>query len=319
VICPIPSAGTAVSPVAKVRTIMANIRRDVWRFGSSSSSELVVTTSAGTYGSVDIERDIPVTTIKNNRSIALIIANESYESSDFRRKSSLRSAQLMEEYLILSLGYSPDRIIRINNFTSELDANALLQINHEEQTIWGVRYGTLSDILVYYVGHGGMIENNGNTEPSLIPIDMLPGEGIPLSEIFEKLAELNVASINVVLDADFSYRSSSSLNSFNTTYQNRLVSILTQSRSAISVIFPVTGNQVAGPYQSNDLRTDRIHGILTYYFVKAIQNGITDLPSIYQYLQRNMTFTSRRLHNRAQDPYGVVSESTNLLRFTTEF
>lgn len=291
----------------------------IWRFGSGVGSELVVTTSAGTYGSVDIERDIPVTSFANNRAIAIIIANESYESTQFRRKSTLRSGQLMAEYLNLSLGYSRDRIININDFTSGTDVESLLNIDLEEQTISGIRYSTQSDVLIYYAGHSGMIEIDGNIEPAIFPVDMVPGDGISVAALFRSLATLNVAGIHVVLDTDFTFRTISGSTVFNTNIQSELASILTQHRPSNSVIFSITGNQTAGTYQSNDLRTDRVHGLLTYYFVKSIQNGITDLPSIYQYLQRNMTFTSRRLHNRAQDPLGFIPESVNLLRYTTEF
>src|SRR5690606_7567387 len=95
--------------------------------------------------------------------------------------------------------------------------------------------------------------------------------------------------------------------------------VLVQNNSANSVIFAGSLDQTAGNYQSADLRTDRVHGILTYYFTRALQSGITDIPGIYQYLQRNMTFTSRRLHNRAQDPFALYNEPTNLLRFTPDF
>lgn len=291
----------------------------IWRFGSGTSSELVVTTSAGTYGSVDIERDIPVTSIINNRAIAVIIANDEYESSSFRSLPSMRSAQLVAEYLNLSLGYKRDRIITITNIKADSDANSLLQIDFEAQTIHGIRFSTLSDLFIYYVGHGGIIEYNGNYEPAILPVDMVPGDGIPLSSLFHELRSLNVASISVLLDTDFTHRYLPSLSPLNADRQRQFSGILTQGNPSNSVIYSVTGNQVSGAYQSNDLRTDRVHGILTYYWVKAIQSGISDMPTVFQYLQRNMTFTSRRLHNRAQDPFGVISESTNLLRFTTEF
>jgi hypothetical protein len=291
----------------------------IWRFGSGRGSELVVTTSAGTYGSVDIERDIPITNFVNNRAIAIIIANESYESTHFRRKSTLRSGQLMAEYLNLSLGYSRDRIININDFTAEIDVETLLNIDLEEQTISGIPYSTQSDIFIYYAGHAGMIEIDGNIEPAILPVDMVPGDGITVAALFQSLAAMHVAGVHVVLDTDFTFRTSTGSIVFNANMQIELASILTKQRSNNSVIYSVTGNQTSGTYQSNDLRTDRVHGLLTYYFVKSIQNGITDLSSIHQYLQRNMTFTSRRLHNRAQDPLGFIPESVNLLRFTPEF
>ncbi len=289
----------------------------VWRPSVSSESDLVITTSNNVFGSVDVERNIPRATVENHQAIAILIGNQDYQSASLRNENALRSLQLMKTYLRESLGYQEDRIIFIENFGSDENAGQLLNIDREERTILGRSYSANSDVFVYFVGSGGIIQRGGRNEPAFLPVDGLPGDGIPVRELFNELRTLPSQNIRILIEADFSYNTTSEANINNQVNHRELAGILTQNKSGSWVIFASDNNQLAGKYVSSDRRTNMLHGITTYYFCRAIQDGNSSSDLIIRYMERNITFTSRRLHNRPQDPVFVGSRDAVLLRVTT--
>jgi hypothetical protein len=286
----------------------------VWRPAIDNESELVVSTSNSAFGGIDVERNIPSISGSNSDAIAIVIANTNYQDLTIRNEHGMRSLQLMKAYLKETLGYKDDRIIIVDDFNSEESVSTLVNFNSDEQTIHGKPITRNTDVFVYYTGAGGIIESNGRTEAAFLPIDGLPNEGITVRELFTRLRGLPVNRIQVLIDADFSARNASAVGSQTNPSYAQLASIVTNSNNKSWVLFASEPSQLAGTYVSSDRRTDRIHGILTYYFCRALQDGNTENDMIMRYLQRNMTFTSRRLHNRPQDPTFFGNREGDLLR-----
>lgn len=78
-------------------------------------------------------------------------------------------------------------------------------------------------------------------------------------------------------------------------------SILTDSNPNAAVITGSNIDQPSALYLSAS-GEDKKHHIFPYFFARALQQRITGLPAIYQYLERNVPYTSRRLHDQSQDP-----------------
>jgi hypothetical protein len=57
---------------------------------------------------------------------------------------------------------------------------------------------------------------------------------------------------------------------------------------------------------------DKKHYIFPYFFAKALQERKTELSEIYQYLERNISYTARRLFDRPQDPLLIGNTSLDL-------
>jgi hypothetical protein len=288
----------------------------IWRPSVSNESDLVITTSNAAFGSIDVERNIPRTSTRNTQAIAILIGNQNYRDASAKNDHAFRSLQLMQSYLRESLGYDADRIILVEDFRTEETAEQLIGFDAAAQTLHGLPVTGLSDIFVYYAGAGAFIENQGRREAGLVPVDGLPGEGISVQSLLLALAAVPSASIQVFLDTDFRTFSAGSVSADFRAEYAQLANILTSRKRNSWVLFSSEANQFAGNYVSNDRRTDRVHGITTYYFCRAIQDGNTEPEMILRYLQRNVTFTSRRLHNRAQDPAFFGSGEQNLLRAT---
>lgn len=284
----------------------------IWRPAMSNESDLIITTSNLAFGSIDVERDIPRAEIKNERGIAILIGNQNYRNTALKNAHAHRSVRLMRTYLRESLGYSDDRIIIIEDFRTEENLDNILKTNRADRTLHDLPYSSLTDLFVYYVGAGGVV-HNGSMQAGLIPVDGLPGEGIALESFMQALAQLPVRSVRVMIDADFRELPNGGIQSnFRANYA-QLSQIVTRQKSDSWVMFASEPSQIIGNYVSNDRRTDRIHGIMTYYFARAIQDGNTDTDMILRYMLRNMTFTSRRLHNRPQDPVFFGNRNSELL------
>ena len=58
---------------------------------------------------------------------------------------------------------------------------------------------------------------------------------------------------------------------------------------------------------------DKKHHIFPYFFAKALQQRMTRISEIYQYLERNVSYTSRKLFDRPQDPLLIGNSSLDLI------
>ena len=275
----------------------------VWRPAMSNESDMVITTSNMAFGSIDVERDIPRWDQKNEQAIAILIGNQNYRNALQRNEHAQRSLRLMRTYLRETLGYNDDRIILIEDFRTDETVSSLIGFNASERTIHGFSVNAQTDLFVYFTGAGGVVNQDGRGMAGLIPVDALPGEGIVLEEFLRGIASIGgIRQTKIVFDTDFRELGSSGFaTEFRADYA-QLASLVTSRNTNSWVLFASGANQLAGVYVSNDRRTDRIHGIMTYYFARALQDGNIQTDEVLRYMQRNMTFTSRRLHNRAQDP-----------------
>lgn len=286
----------------------------VWRTGTGSGSDMILSTSGATFGTVDVERNIPDIGIRDTTSVAVIITMDGYESGIRSLANATRSGNLVYEYAVSSLGIPDQNIVRFQlngtmgrNF-SELaeQLNRFMSQNSGSET---------TRLFVYMNVASGIHTTYGEPIPHII----LPGATndseryILYSELLELLLGIYPRSITMVMDTDFSNRD---LVLNNQIVRNVVRDTFNRTIFTIPNYFVVLASDVdqfAGSYQSNDLRTDRVHGILSYYFMQAIQQGIGSSNELQTYLQRNMTFTSRRLHNRAQDPIIWNRNSFSLL------
>jgi hypothetical protein len=297
--------------------IQANEGAVVWRPSISDESSMVVTTTGMSYGSVDVERDLPASPVRNNQAIAVLIGNQDYRNPDKRNLHAHRSVRMMRNYLVESLGYNRSRIIVIEDFRTENTLSDLFDINPVAGTIHNLPFTADTDVFVYYAGAGGVVDFRNSRVPGLVPVDGLPGEGIPLSAIFSTFADLNAGAVQFFFDTDFRDVSTDGISSGLRVNLLEPAEILLRRNPRSWVLFAADPAQIAGVYVSTDRRIDRIHGIATYYFTRAIQDGNTEIDMILRYMNRNMTFSSRRLHNRAQDPLFFGNRNLSLLRETS--
>jgi hypothetical protein len=200
----------------------------------------------------------------------------------------------MKRYFSETLGVPIDRIRVVSDAPSSLSGswsrfqrnNIWSELNLNPQT---------SRLFVYYAGKGATL----NGRPVLLPIDAPSGAPIDVMSFLEYLSTLPSASTHVMFETDFVHSIDGS--SLTSNALKTASDVLTDAKKGW-VLYASDVRQPSNAYTTEDFRTDRIYGLLTYFVCKALQEEHMTTSELQAYLTRNLTFTSRRLHNRPQDP-----------------
>lgn len=251
----------------------------------------------------DVDINIPKTSTVNNDGIAVIIGNRNYrytKNVDF----AINDARAMKLYLTQTMGYKEGNIFYFEDAT-KTDFEVLFgnRDTHEGKVFNAIKPGR-SDLFVFYAGHGApdLKTNTGyfvpvETDPSFINVS-----GYSSEIFFENISMIPARSVTVVMDACFSgaeiLQGISPIGIKSKTFDSVQNGILLSSSS---------GTQVSSWYM------EQSHGMFTYFFLKAIQDGNADFnkdgsitaEEIYQYVADNsdgVPYYARRYHNVVQTP-----------------
>jgi len=248
--------------------------------------------------SIDIENNIPETSMNNPYGIAIVIGNSLYNGRVPNVDFASRDAEFVKEYLVKTLGYKPDNIFHYNNATL---SNMNVAFNKMKNA---VRKG-VSDVFVYYTGHGAPdIESNRGF---FVPVDADPNyikeTGYSIDELYKILNSIESKSTTVIIDACFSGESENGMILRDISPIFIEVEYPLIANSNITVITSSTGQQVSCWYR------DKKHSLFTYYFLKAIQgdadsnsDGSLTLKEIKKYINNNVPYMAGRLRNIKQTP-----------------
>jgi hypothetical protein len=232
--------------------------------------------------------------------VALIIGIEKYRDIDAASEYSAADAQLVKSYL-LSLGFRESNIKLITN---DRATRTDFIKNIERWLPDNVRPD--SKVFFYYSGHGSPdLSDPEHPRAFLLPYDGDPSDlnstGYPIETLYDKLGKLKAAEVMVVLDSCFSGQGGRSV-------------LARGARPLVNNIAPVgavSGNMAVltatQPNQISSSDPDKKHGILTYYFLKAIHDGNASLPDIYQKIKPKVEDDASRLGSK-QSPGLLMGE-----------
>lgn len=247
----------------------------------------------------DVDKNIPQTNYKNNKTFAVIIANENYQSvSDV--PFALNDGEVFNQYCQKTLGIPQKHIKLVKNAT-------LNNIKHEINWLSNVirAYEGDAKVIFYYAGHG--IPDEGNRTSYLLPVDGNGNDvttGYKLDDLYKKLGELSSESITVLLDACFSgaKRDGGMLASA------RGIAIKAKSGQPVGnmvVMSASQGDETAYPYK------EKQHGMFTYFLLKKLQEtkGDVNLSDLSTYVTKNVSQKSIVENGKSQTPVLVPSSS----------
>ncbi|MCL2027381.1 MAG: caspase family protein, partial [Bacteroidales bacterium] len=251
-------------------------------------------------GLSDVAVNIPATSIKNDQTFALIIANENYRRES-RVEFAKNDGETFKRYCVQTLGLPEQNVHFITDAT-------LNDIKIELDWISGVAnaFSGEANIIFYYAGHG--IPDERTSASYLLPID---GAGsnvnsaYKLDDLYQTLGELPVKSVIVFMDACFSgaQRSGEMLASA------RGVAIRSRQGmpSGNMVVFSAAqGDETAYPYH------EKGHGLFTYFLLKKLQEtkGDVTLGELDDYISTNVRRQSILVNRKSQTP--TVTSATAL-------
>lgn len=272
----------------------------IWRSADFARDDQIITVPQIPFGNVDVESNIPILRSSPANAVALIVTNENYSGDLSQRNYAHRDGRLIRTYLQNALGYDQDHIYRVS------DASSSQQIYRKLSEL---RFATndSTEVFVYLSGYGNIQRRGEEVELSMLNVaDEMNSESnqeLELREFFEQIASLSSSQTIVVADVDFSQQVEGNELTFREQQQvvERYTAELESDNEPASLLMGMRMNQPSGLYMSTR-GEDKKHRIFPYYFAKALQNRQTALPALYQFLERNISYTSRRLHDRAQDP-----------------
>ena len=254
----------------------------------AESRQTVVKGIDVTYG----VNNAPLTGRRNDKSFALIIANEEYEYVSNVDNAS-NDGLALKEYCIKTLGMPGENVRYVSNLTYGKMRKALNDVLSVTELLDGE-----ARLLVYYAGHG--IPDNKTKGAYLLPVDADGKDTdicFPLDDFYGRLSSARLSQCVVMLDACFSGASRDG----DMLIAARGVKIKPKEAEPTGniVVFSATAGDEAAyshPHEG--------HGLFTYYLLKKLQDskGKATLGEISEYVKENVALQSRKLNGQAQTP-----------------
>jgi len=279
--------------------VYANDVRTIWRPSEFATDLSVIAIPNIPFGSIDVERDIPILGRSLPNSSAFLLSNFQYGGEFSERVYGERDTKLMEEYFIQGFGIRSSNIVKAININSDrLLERAYSRLassfteNPQNLHVYISGYAEIRDSKVYLIGSS---ENESNET-----------RYIDLHQFFRALSNLDLSSILVFADLDI-------LNETGSTEPlEDLASILTSDNSNSAVFFAARPDQRSGIYTSIDGEQNR-HSLFTYFLAEAIKEQKMTMGEIMEHLERNVPFTSRSIYDRPQNPLFFGNRQLRLL------
>lgn len=279
----------------------------IWRSGDYVDDDQVVTVPRVPFGNIDVESNIPVFRQNESNAIGLIVTNESYTGGLAERSYAHRDGRLLKTYLTNALGYQQENIYELTDVT---DPNAIYR------TLSEIRFAAndSTEFFVFLSGYGRVATDSEEPRLEFLGINGSEDSGVlPLKEMYEQIASIPSAQTVLVSDIDFSPNFPD--NNFTTNEERILIEITADPISDHPRASLLMGSRLSHPsnlYVSTGSE-DKKHHIFPYFFSKALQQRKTSISDIYQYLERNVSYTARKLYDRPQDPLLIGSTILDLI------
>lgn len=246
-----------------------------------------------------VDTDIPVRKVRNREySYCVIIANEHYRDVSEVEYAG-NDGQVFKEYCKKTLGI-PEKNIR-----SFFDAT---YTDMKRAISWMEDIADATDgkarLVLYYAGHG--IPNDKDQSAYLIPTDGFPKDittCFKLSDIYDRLARLNVQNVTVLLDACFSGVKRGEGKSIVAARGVAIKAKKENLSGNLVILSAASDDETAFSYKSKK------HGMFTYYLLKKLHDskGDISLGEIYSFISSNVRKSSIEINDKKQTPSINVS------------
>ena len=243
----------------------------------------------------DVDIDIPVSKAKQEKTFAVIIANENYEE-EVNVEFALNDGVAFSQYCTKTLGIPQENVHVRQDATLN---NILAEISWMQNI--AKAYGDEARFIFYYAGHGVPDESNGTAY--LLPVDgksSILATGYSIGKLYDQLHALGSQNVTVVMDACFS----GSKRGEGMLASARGVAIKSKAEAPkgnMLVISAAQGNETAYPYR------EKRHGLFTYFLLKKLQEtkGNTTFGELFDYVRTRGDITGHFQDHKKQQhrPY----------------
>lgn len=240
----------------------------------------------------DVDKNIPETNASNDKTFALVIANESY-NKESGVPFATNDGKIFSEYCKQTLGLPESNVHFVANAT-------LNDIRHEVKWIKEIigAFNGEAKVIMYYAGHG--IPDEKEKTAYLLPVDGYGSDvttGYSLENLYTTLSELPSKSVTVFLDACFS----GAKREGDMLASARGIAIKvkqTEPRGNLVVFSAAQGDETAYPYKEQG------HGMFTYFLLKKLQEtkGDVTLGELGDFVKTQVVRQSVVVNGKMQTP-----------------
>jgi hypothetical protein len=279
--------------------------------GESREAAKVTGSSSSVYNAAMVTTDsvgkMPKGKSAGKYDVAVIIGNRNYKKTSNVDYAG-NDARKMKEMALRTMGFLPENIIYVEDATLS-DFTEIFGSQREtgKSKLHNYIKSGVSNVFVYYVGHGAPDIQDEKPKAYFVPVDADPqyigASGYKVQTLYDNLAKLPVKNITVVLDSCFSGNSPSGL-LFKGISGLVVVDKSAKMTAKNSVVITSTSeNQVSSWYD------EKQHSLFTYFFLKGLQ-GEADknrdrkitAGELEEYLAENVAGLSKRLTGNLQQP-----------------
>ncbi|MCM1520818.1 MAG: leucine-rich repeat protein [Lachnoclostridium sp.] len=251
------------------------------------------------YGQSDVDKNVPCRPQVNEKTFAIIFANENYQTLN-NVPFAENDGKSFYNYCLNVLGIPEENITYTPDATVGSMKAALAYMKDIDEAF----KGNLSFIL-YYAGHGA--PDDATKAAYLVPVDaytISKDVCLPLDDLYADLGKMRSKSIKVFLDACFS----GSTRTSEMVAEGRTV-VVAPKKSTVSgnllVISAASAEQTAWQYDRQG------HGLFTYYLLKKLRetSGEVTMGELVDYLSENVAQRSVVVNRKKQSP-AILSSPT---------
>ena len=249
--------------------------------------------------SSDVDVNLPSNAVTNDKTFAVIFANENYQE-EVKVEYAENDGEMFKEYCNKVLGIPEDNIHLRKNATKN---NMIAEISWMKKV--ADAYDGQAKFIVFYAGHGIPDEKTGSAY--LLPVDGIgtePETAYSLAQFYKTLGALPAANITVFMDACFS--GSKRGEGMLASSRGVAIKAKTQAPQGKMVVFSAAqGDETAYPFK------EKGHGLFTYYLLKKLQEtkGNVTYGELSTYLQTEVKRKSIVANNKSQTPTVNASQS----------
>ena len=250
-------------------------------------------------GTSDVDENIPETPITNNKTFAVVIANQNY-TNVAGVPLALNDGLAFSKYCEKTLGMPAENV----RYYADASYGTMLRAIRDIKNIASAFNGDIN-IVFYYAGHG--IPNEATKDAYLLPTDAdgTQTEGCySLNKLYSELGSTKAKEIVVFLDACFS----GSKREEGMLASARGVALKAKQedpRGNMVVFSAASGDETAFPYSAKG------HGLFTYFLLKKLQEtkGEVSLGELGDYISENVKQQSVVINRKAQTPTATPAAS----------
>ena len=256
------------------------------------AKKTVITKQEIAVGVADVDINIPEYQRVNDKTFAVIIANEKYTMAPPVPMAG-NDGRVFAQYCEKTLGLPKENILQYPDATYGKMIRALQDIKNIANAYEKIR------VIFYYAGHG--VPDEATRDAYLLPIDADGGHTevcYPLKKLYSELAALNAFSVVVFLDACFSGMTGDGKALAAASRGVALKSRQATPQGPVIVFSAASGDETAYPY------ADHGHGLFTYFLLKKLQDskGSVNLGDLGSYIIENVKQKSVSINRKLQTP-----------------